>query len=74
MEKSSESRSGWLRFLDSFLQDRNIKWILALGMTIVVGSADYACASRCPCSRVVWKPTFGQRSIAACRLNLLVAR
>ena len=27
-----------------------------------------------PCSRVAWKPTFGQRSIVTCRLYLLVAR
>ena len=31
-------------------------------------------ASFCPCSRVAWKPTCGQRSIATCRLNLLGAR
>jgi hypothetical protein len=30
--------------------------------------------SRCPCSRVAWNSTFGQRSIVTCRLYLLVAR
>src|SRR6185312_10028353 len=43
------------------------------------GSADgsrrcYSCASRSPCSRVAWNPTFGQRSIVTCRLYLFVAR
>src|SRR5216117_1915561 len=32
------------------------------------------CASRSPCSRVVWKPIVGQRSMAACRLYLFEAR
>jgi hypothetical protein len=39
MQSPQHSRSAWLRFCDSFLQDRNIKWILALGMAIVLGSS-----------------------------------
>jgi hypothetical protein len=39
MDAPSESRSAWLRFVDNFLQDRNIKWILAIGMAILLGSS-----------------------------------
>src|SRR3982750_2619553 len=28
-----------VRFLDSFLQERNIKWLLAVGMAILLGSS-----------------------------------
>ena len=28
-----------VRFLDSFLQERNIKWVLAVGMSILLGSS-----------------------------------
>ncbi|WP_437230958.1 hypothetical protein SH661x_002233 [Planctomicrobium sp. SH661] len=39
MSSSTESGSPLLRFLDSFLQERNIKWMLGIGMILLLGSS-----------------------------------
>ncbi len=39
MSTDAEPRSPLLRFLDAFLQEGNIKWILGLGMLILFGSS-----------------------------------
>ncbi len=39
MSSQPQSPSLVVRFLDSFLQERNIKWILAVGMAILLGSS-----------------------------------
>ena len=36
---ASPTGSALLRFFDSFLQERNIRWMLALGMLILFGSS-----------------------------------
>lgn len=39
MSSPLESRSALLQFLDSFFQERNIKWMLGIGMGILLGSS-----------------------------------
>src|SRR4051812_48574195 len=39
MSSDSEVGSPVRRFIDSFFQEQNIKWILALGMLILLGSS-----------------------------------
>lgn len=39
MSSAPETRSPLLRFLDAFLQEQNIKWMLGLGMLILLGSS-----------------------------------
>ncbi len=39
MSTNSDKRSPIIRFLDGFLQDRNIKWMLGIGMLILFGSS-----------------------------------
>ena len=39
MSQETRSPSLVVRFLDSFLQERNIKWVLAVGMSILLGSS-----------------------------------
>ena len=39
MSTHSNRHSPFLRFLDGFLQDRNIKWMLGIGLLIVFGSS-----------------------------------
>lgn len=39
MSAPSEPRSPFLRFLDAFFQDQNIKWMLGIGILILVGSS-----------------------------------
>ncbi|MBI2826973.1 MAG: hypothetical protein HYX69_20040 [Planctomycetia bacterium] len=39
METRSDSPPALARFLDNFLQDRNIKWILGIGAAILLGSS-----------------------------------
>lgn len=39
MSSSPDTRSPLVRFLDSFLQEQNIKWMLGLGMLILLGSS-----------------------------------
>src|SRR5437762_7295954 len=39
MSSKSEAPSLFIRFLDAFLQERNIKWVLAVGMLILLGSS-----------------------------------
>src|SRR5262245_57284508 len=39
MSAPSEERSSFLRFLDAFFQDQNIKWMLGIGILILVGSS-----------------------------------
>ncbi len=39
MSSQPQSPSLVVRFMDSFLQERNIKWVLAIGMLILLGSS-----------------------------------
>jgi hypothetical protein len=39
MHAETQPRSGLLRFLDSFMQEHNIKWVLAVGTAILVASS-----------------------------------
>lgn len=39
MSSESDNRSAVIQFLDSFLQERNIKWMLGIGMLILLGSS-----------------------------------
>ncbi|MBX3438847.1 MAG: hypothetical protein KF861_15250, partial [Planctomycetaceae bacterium] len=39
MSAPAEDRSPVLRFLDAFLQERNIKWMLGVGVLILLGSS-----------------------------------
>src|SRR5436190_21287384 len=39
MSSPPQAPSLIVRFLDSFLQERNIKWVLAFGMLILLGSS-----------------------------------
>lgn len=46
MRSETEIRSPLLRFLDSFFQERNIKWMLMVGMLILFGSSVMLVTSR----------------------------
>lgn len=39
MSAPAETRSAVLRFLDAFFQERNIKWMLGIGILILLGSS-----------------------------------
>jgi len=55
MSCESESRSPLLRFLDSFLQDRNIVWMLGIGTAIFVGSSLFLVARHWAEATPLWK-------------------
>lgn len=55
MNCESESRSPVLRFLDSFLQDRNIVWMLGIGTAIFVGSSLFLVARHWAEATPLWK-------------------
>src|SRR5262245_136185 len=46
MRSETETRSQLLRFLDSFFQERNIKWMLVVGTLILFGSSMMLVTSR----------------------------
>lgn len=46
MRSETETRSQLLRFLDSFFQERNIKWMLVVGTMILFGSSMMLVTSR----------------------------
>lgn len=54
-ESDSDARPPLVRFLDSFLQERNIKWMLGIGMLIVFGSSVMLVTSRWDTYTPVWK-------------------
>ncbi|MFT5094411.1 MAG: hypothetical protein ACI93T_003250, partial [Porticoccaceae bacterium] len=39
MSSSSEQRSPIVRFFETFFQEQNIKWMLGVGMMILIGSS-----------------------------------
>src|ERR1700730_5939241 len=49
------SRPFLQRFLDSFLQDRNIKWMLMVGMLILLGSSLLLVSAHWDTYTPVWK-------------------
>jgi hypothetical protein len=55
MSTQGESRTPLLRFVDSFLQERNIKWVLAAGMLILLGSSLMMVTSQWRQIADVWK-------------------
>lgn len=55
MSCESETRSPFLRFLDSFLQDRNIVWMLGIGTAIFVGSSLFLVARHWAEATPLWK-------------------
>lgn len=55
MQAPQHDRSPLLRFFDAFLQEQNIKWILATGMLIVLGSSLMMVTSHWDQINNVWK-------------------
>jgi len=53
--RDADDRSPLLRFLDSFLQERNIKWVLGIGTAIVLGSSLMLVASHWQAYTPMWK-------------------
>jgi hypothetical protein len=54
-EPTPVPRSFLLRFCDSFLQDRNIKWLLMVGMLILLGSSLLLVSAHWDTYTPVWK-------------------
>jgi hypothetical protein len=55
MESDTNDRSLVVRFFDSFLQERNIKWMLGLGMLILFGSSIKLIGTHWSQTSAVWK-------------------
>ncbi len=55
MTNPSETRSSLLDFLDSFLQERNIRWILITGLAILFGSSVMLVTTHWHEAGPVWK-------------------
>lgn len=52
---SPSTPSPWLRFLDSFLQEKNIKWVLVTGLLILFGSSLLLVTSHWDDCTPLWK-------------------
>ncbi len=67
-EKENDGRSPLVRFLDAFLQERNIKWVLGVGTAIVLGSSLMLVASHWQRYTPVWKHLImlGYTALIAC--------
>ncbi len=55
MSASSEQRSPFSRFLDVFLQEQSIKWMLGVGMMILLGSSLMLVTSHWDSCTPLWK-------------------
>ena len=55
MSTDSSKRSPLIRFLDGFFQDRNIKWMLGIGMLILFGSSLMLVVSEWQHYTPIWK-------------------
>lgn len=54
-QRSPEQRSPLVRFFDAFFQERNIKWMLGLGILILLGSSLMLVTSHWDTYTPVWK-------------------
>lgn len=55
MKREADGRSPLVRFLDAFLQEQNIKWVLGVGTAIVLGSSLMLVASHWQQYAPMWK-------------------
>src|SRR5579871_1337735 len=55
MSQNVDARSPLIRFLESFFQERNIKWMLAVGLLILFGSSVMLVTSHWESYAPVWK-------------------
>lgn len=55
MSQETEDRSVLIRFIDSFFEERNIKWMLGIGMMILFGSSVMLVTSHWETYAPVWK-------------------
>src|SRR5690606_34126853 len=55
MSTPTEQRSPLFQFLDAFFQERNIKWMLGIGMLILLGSSLMLVTSHWDDYTPVWK-------------------
>jgi hypothetical protein len=55
MSSSSEQRSPIVRFFETFFQEQNIKWMLGVGMMILIGSSLMLVTSHWDAYTPLWK-------------------
>ena len=55
MSSSSEQRSPIVRFFETFFQEQNIKWMLGVGMLILIGSSLMLVTSHWDAYTPLWK-------------------